>query len=58
MKRLYNSQNSLFFENYDRTDDWQCHYIRGNALVYVVLRKAGKNLPYGELVGTTEHKTL
>jgi len=53
MRRSYNSQNSLFLENYNGTDDWQCHYIRGNVLVYVVLRKAEKNLPYGESVGTT-----
>jgi len=41
-------------ENCTGTDDWQCRYVR----MYVVLSKAEKHLPYGELAGTTECVTL
>ena len=47
-----------FLENYIGNDDWQCRYIRGNALMYVVLSMAEKYVPYGELVRTTESMTL
>jgi hypothetical protein len=47
-----------FLENYTGNDDWQCRYIRGNALMYVVLSMAEKYMPYGELDRTRESMTL
>ena len=43
-----------FVENYTGKDDCQCCYAR----MYVVLSKAEKHLPYGELVSATECVTL
>jgi hypothetical protein len=45
-------------ENLIGNDDWQCRYIRGNVLMYVVLSKADKYMPYGELVRTRESMKL
>jgi len=36
------------------TDEWQRRRNCVNALIYVVLSRAEKHVPYGELVGTTE----
>jgi hypothetical protein len=47
-----------FLENYIGNDDWQCRYIRGNALMYVVIYMVEKYVPYGELARTRESVTL
>jgi hypothetical protein len=47
-----------FLEIYIGNGDWRCCYIRGSCS-YVCRSKQGRNhVPYRELVGTTERKTL
>ena len=41
-----------FLENYIGTDD----ISEVDALTYIVLNKADKHVPYGELVGTVQQK--
>jgi len=45
---------TFLFENSMGTDEWQRRRNCVNALIYVVLSRAEKHVPYGELVGTTE----
>jgi len=45
---------AYFLETYIGADERQCRRTCVNALMYVVLSKAQKNVPYGEFVGTTE----
>jgi hypothetical protein len=48
---------AYFLGNYIGSGDWQCH-IQVDAFICVVLSKAEKHMPYGELVGTTKCITL
>jgi len=48
MQRGLNSQNSLLLENYNNTDDWQCHIFEVDAVIYVMLSNAEKCVLYGE----------
>ena len=47
-----------YLENYIGSDDWQCRYMRGRALMYVVLGEEEEQVPYKETVCTTECETL
>jgi hypothetical protein len=45
---------AYFLENYNETDNWQGHYIRGRCSYVCRTKQGRKHVPYGELVGTTE----
>jgi len=56
-KGCLNSQNSLLLDNIWK-DNWQRRFIRGRCSYVCRIKEGWKNVPNGELVGTTECRSF